>query len=86
MATEGPAAVLAGHAGRLAALLDRETRRVERGNGRVDPKHVAELARAGLELAKLVRAIAPGEPAPAPARRDAAPAGFLDALAADPNA
>jgi hypothetical protein len=90
-AAQGPAAMLQGYAGRLAQLLERETARLERQRrGPLDTRRVADLARAGRELAALSRAIgaepgagaaaAPDAPASSPG--DAPAGGFLAELAA----
>jgi hypothetical protein len=83
VATAGPAAVLAGTVARLTAVLDRDIQRLSQSTKPADPKRVAEIARAGQEIAKLLRAIGPETP-PAAAEPPGAPAGgFLAGLAAD---
>ena len=86
---DGPAAVLHGYAGRLAALLDREASRLERQrSGPLDTRKVADLARAGRELAALTRAIgaehagAAAAETPASSSTPAAAPSFLEQLAA----
>lgn len=97
-ARAAPASVLSSTVGRLAAVLERETGRIERASqqNRLDPDRVRDLARAGLELERLARAIGKdggnGSSAPVQTGKDAAragdagdaaPASFLDALASE---
>jgi hypothetical protein len=82
VATAGPAAVLAGTAARLTAVLDRDIHRLTHSTKPADPKRVAEVARAAQEIAKLVRAIGPEAAPVAPDTGKTQPPGFLEGLAA----
>lgn len=95
-AAAGPNEVLERSAGRLAASFERMVERaVKQANtGKLEPKRLTELARAGRELEQLTRALSPGSTAPAAAAAttargpSAAPAagGFLAGLAREANA
>lgn len=96
-AAAGPEAVLSRHVAETVALLDTSRVKVRRaiGRGRAGAKDVAELARAGVEVARLVRAVhGNGSSSSAEDGSSAAPAAadgpvqtggagsFVDALAA----
>jgi hypothetical protein len=97
-AAAGPDVVLSRHLAELSGMLDRERAKTRRAlaRGKATPEAIGRLARAGLEVAKLARALQSPGSSPrlngaedgASSTSSAAPAepGFIDGLAATADA